>query len=76
MPGSYHSHAPWRKAVLIPFWILQICFEVVMIGVIAVAAGYLSRYESSPSDIIEVDGSYYEVDDQALNVTEHRYGVS
>ncbi|EPE25156.1 hypothetical protein GLAREA_11737 [Glarea lozoyensis ATCC 20868] len=38
MSTSIHRHAPWRKAVLIPFWVIQIC---TLLGVIGASALYL-----------------------------------
>lgn len=76
MVASYHSHAPWRKAILIPFWTLQLGFEILMIGLVAVAAGYLSHYgDESSYSVVDENGTVYEVDDHALNLAEHRYEV-
>jgi hypothetical protein len=77
MTASYHSHPPWRKSILIPFWTLQLGFELLLIGVVAVAAGYLSRYvdDSSYSEVVNENGTIYQVDNHALNVIEHRYGI-
>jgi hypothetical protein len=75
MTASYHSHAPWRKAILIPFWTLQLGFELLLIGVVAVAAGYLSHYEDDSSYVVDENGTIYQVDNHALNITEHRYGI-
>ena len=74
--ATYHSHAPWRKAICIPFWTLQLGFELLMIAVIALAAGYLSTYVDSSGydEVVDDNGQIYEVDNHALNVAEHRYG--
>jgi hypothetical protein len=52
-------------------------FELLLIGVIAVAAGYLSHYvdDSSYSQVVDENGTLYEVDNNALNVVEHQYGI-
>jgi hypothetical protein len=42
---SQHSHAPWRKTVLIPFWVFQIILELLMIAVFALALGVLATYK-------------------------------
>ncbi|KAH6706240.1 hypothetical protein BKA61DRAFT_492515 [Leptodontidium sp. MPI-SDFR-AT-0119] len=36
-----HSHAPWRKSILIPFWTIQLGLELVMIALLALAVGVL-----------------------------------
>jgi hypothetical protein len=78
MTASYHSHAPWRKAILIPFWTLQLGFEFLMIAVVALAAGYLSTYVdgSDYDQVVDDNGEIYDVDNNTLNVAEHRYGVA
>jgi hypothetical protein len=78
MTASYHSHAPWRKAILIPFWTLQLGFELLMIGLLALSVGYLSNYvdDSSYSEVVDDDGTIYDVDTHALNIAEHRYETS
>ncbi|KAN0110570.1 hypothetical protein V8E51_006957 [Hyaloscypha variabilis] len=74
MTASYHSHAPWRKAILIPFWTLQLGFELLMIAVVALAAGYLSTYVdgSDYDQVVDDNGEIYDVDNNTLNVAEHR----
>jgi len=42
MDPSRHSHAPWRKWVLIPFWIIQLFFGLLMIVVLALALGVVN----------------------------------
>lgn len=42
MGMSTHKHAPWRKAILVPCWAVQLFVEVLMIIGIAVM---LSRPE-------------------------------
>lgn len=78
MTSSYHSHAPWRKAILIPFWTLQLGFELLMIGLLALSVGYLSNYvnDSSYSEVVDDDGNIYDVDTHALNNAEHKYETS
>lgn len=76
MTASYHSHAPWRKAILIPFWTLQLGFELLIIGLIALAAGFLNRYFDDTSYIEDGEGDILEVDYADLDNTEHMYEVS
>ncbi len=76
MTASYHAHAPWRKAILIPFWTLQLGFEILMIGLVAIAAGYLSHYvDESSYSVVDDNGTLYEVDNHTLNIAEHRYEI-
>ncbi|CZR58459.1 uncharacterized protein PAC_08351 [Phialocephala subalpina] len=39
--GSYHAHAPWRKAVLIPFWTIQLLLELLDLALLALAVGVI-----------------------------------
>lgn len=43
--GSYHAHAPWRKAVLIPFWTIQLLLELVDLALLALAVGVIVTWE-------------------------------
>lgn len=50
-----HSHAPWRKAILIPFWVVQLALELLMIALLALAVGVLVRWDDNDS----FNDSYY-----------------
>jgi len=39
MQASTHKHAPWRKSVLIPAWIVQLFFEFWMVVIMGLALG-------------------------------------
>lgn len=43
--GSYHAHAPWRKAVLIPFWTIQLLLELLYLALLALAVGSIVTWE-------------------------------
>ncbi|KAL2065740.1 hypothetical protein VTL71DRAFT_3410 [Oculimacula yallundae] len=45
-----HSHAPWRKSVLIPCWTVQLGLELIMIGLLSVAVGVLVHYDNQDYD--------------------------
>ena len=42
-----HNHAPWRKAFLIPFWVLQILLELLMIALLGLAEGALVIWQQN-----------------------------
>lgn len=51
MPNT-HSHTPWRKSVLIPFWVFQLALELFLIAVFALAIELLvSNYDSTQSEV-------------------------
>lgn len=60
---SHHSHAPWRKSVLIPFWCLQLFFECVDIAVLALTIGIVDEWDSSNdsrlTDAVKTAGKMY-----------------
>ena len=45
MSTSHHKHAPWRKSVLIPFWTIQLLFELLMIAALALAVDVVTYYD-------------------------------
>ncbi|KAH7333370.1 hypothetical protein BKA65DRAFT_43388 [Rhexocercosporidium sp. MPI-PUGE-AT-0058] len=45
-----HSHAPWRKTILIPFWTVQLGLELIMIALLALAVGVLVHYDNDNYD--------------------------
>lgn len=47
MIPANHSHAPWRKAILIPFWVVQLGLELIMIALLALAVGVLVHYDNN-----------------------------
>ena len=68
--ASRHAHAPWRKAVLIPFWTIQMFFMLVFIGLLAVAAGVLVSWEKNDDEYEEeLNG----VSDDAINKASRMY---
>ncbi|KAK0111254.1 hypothetical protein ONS95_001626 [Cadophora gregata] len=44
-----HSHAPWRKTILIPFWTIQLGLELIMIALLSLAVGVLVHYDNNDS---------------------------
>lgn len=52
--ANTRSHSPWRKTVLVPFWILQILLEILMIGTFGLALGVLAKYTA---DSVDADGN-------------------
>jgi hypothetical protein len=69
MSASSHSHAPWRKAILIPFWVLQLGFELFMIVLLVLSVNCLSRK-------VDEGGNIYGADTHALSNAEHMYAIS
>lgn len=43
--GSYHGHAPWRKAVLVPFWTIQLLVGLLDLALLGLAVGIIVRWE-------------------------------
>lgn len=39
---SVRNHAPWRKLILVPFWIVQMLFLVTMVGLLSLSLGVLA----------------------------------
>ncbi len=62
MIPANHSHAPWRKAVLVLFWVVQLLLELVMIALLALAVGVLVTYSDDYDydDNVERAGKMYE----------------
>lgn len=62
-----HKHAPWRKSVLVPFWVIQLLFELLLIGDLALAENILINFENyySDSDSLPIDDSTI---DSAMNM--------
>lgn len=54
--APHHNHAPWRKAFLIPFWILQILLELLLIGLLGLAESVLVIWQRDINDDVN-DGS-------------------
>ncbi|PVH74037.1 hypothetical protein DL98DRAFT_40463 [Cadophora sp. DSE1049] len=54
-----HSHAPWRKTILIPFWTIQLGLELIMIALLALAVGVLVSYDND-----NYDNYYYSDSDE------------
>jgi hypothetical protein len=48
--SSQHKHAPWRKAVLIPFWCIQLFFELLDIIVLGLAVGVVNEWHNEYDD--------------------------
>jgi hypothetical protein len=68
MPVSSYSHAPWRKVILIPFWALQLGFELFMIILLLLPVNCLSRK-------VDEDRNIYGADTYALSNAEHMYPI-
>ncbi len=60
--ANTHKHTPWRKAVLVPFWVCQILLSLFMIAVFALALGVLANYNGSKTSVI-VDGQTVDYND-------------
>jgi hypothetical protein len=60
-----HSHAPWRKSILIPFWTLQLLFELLMIGLLAFALSVIFTWQSN-GKVLD-DGIYSNVDSGSVD---------
>jgi hypothetical protein len=68
MSASSHSHAPWRKAILIPFWVLQLGLEIYMMVVLALSVN--SLYHN-----VNEDGDIYGADTYVRSNAEHVYAI-
>lgn len=44
--GSYHAHAPWRKAILIPFWTIQLLIGLLDLALLGLAVGIIVTWEN------------------------------
>ncbi|CAG8954820.1 hypothetical protein HYFRA_00008505 [Hymenoscyphus fraxineus] len=53
--SSKYNHAPWRKAILIPFWVVQIIFLCIMIGTLTLAMIGLATLDSYRGGSKELD---------------------
>lgn len=53
--GSYHAHAPWRKAVLVPFWTIQLLLELLDLALLALAVGVIVTWVKN-KDECSIDG--------------------
>lgn len=42
-----HKYPPWKRAILVPFWTLQILFMLIIIGLLALAVGVLLQYDEN-----------------------------
>jgi hypothetical protein len=65
--ASHHSHAPWRKSILIPFWTLQLGFELLMIGLLAVAIGVLVYWQHNDEEVDSDSPIYSDVNSGAVH---------
>lgn len=66
--ASAHSHAPWRKSILIPFWTLQLLFEILLIGLLAFALSVIVTWNHNGDalgDLVSSDENSGAVDDAA-----------
>lgn len=68
MSASIHFHAPWSKAILIPFWVLQLGFELFMIVLLVLSV-------SRPSHKVDEDGNNYGANTHVLSNAEHMYAI-
>jgi hypothetical protein len=66
MSASSYTHAPWHKAIPIPFWVLQLGFELFMIILLVLSVNCLSQK-------VDEDGNIYGADTHALRYAEHMY---
>lgn len=57
-----HIHTPWRKSILIPFWVLQLGLSLFMIGTYALALGLVARYNSDDDSEIDINGQTFDYD--------------
>lgn len=60
-----HSHAPWRKSILIPFWTIQLGLELIMIALLSFAVGFLVHYDNNSDDYYNYNIS--DSDDDRIN---------
>lgn len=51
--GSTHAHAPWRKAVLIPFWTIQLLIGLLDLAILALAVGVIVNWSNNNGDNLD-----------------------
>ncbi|CAG8971234.1 hypothetical protein HYALB_00001398 [Hymenoscyphus albidus] len=69
--SSKYNHAPWRKAILIPFWVVQIIFLCVMIGSLTLAMiglAALDPYRGGNKELDAFNDLNREEVDRALHI--------
>jgi len=72
--ASSHKHAPWRKAILIPLWVIQLLLEGTLIITSAVTIAILASWdENYDGDGVYSDGIYGEMDHQTVHNLTHVY---
>ena len=72
--ASSHAYAPWRRALLVPFWFIQLLLEVIMIILLALSAGSLANPENK-NDVVEPDGlGDTNLNNNAINIAQRVYG--
>ena len=64
--ASSHKYPPWRRAILVPFWTLQLLFMLIMIALLAFAVGILMKYDNNTDYGL---GSYDGAVDQAVDAS-------
>ncbi|KAH8601918.1 hypothetical protein B0O99DRAFT_607738 [Bisporella sp. PMI_857] len=47
---SSHKYAPWRRSVLIPFWIVQILFELIIVAALGLSLGAVGYFDNNGWD--------------------------
>lgn len=47
MAASHHKYAPWRRAILVPFWVLQILLMLAISALLGLAIGVLNQYDAN-----------------------------
>jgi hypothetical protein len=75
MAASYHKHAPWRKAFLIPFWVLQLLLELLLIALLALAESALVLWQQDINDDVD-DGSLPSDFNNVVDSADHMYVFS
>lgn len=70
--ASQHSHAPWRKSLLIPFWVIQLLLEIILIAGLAVAESALVVYHDNYEDTY-YDNNDFTLDNNAVRQAQHMY---
>lgn len=63
-----HAHAPWRKLVLIPFWILQILFMALMIVSLTFEARVIAGQEVDYKERVFPNSDDFDVTDSLLRL--------
>jgi hypothetical protein len=66
--AKIHNHAPWRKAVLVPFWIVQMLFMIIFIGLLGLALGVLVRYDDDEDYYYSGNDEFEDISDHAVHV--------